>query len=140
MHSWQSCHLKGVKNLQFTLIFFPKTTRRSIFSSEERNMERVMEWDIQRGFQHHNQIHPNTDINLRHNLRVELFLNSCVSFYSFIILEIACRISPEAMIYSEIYHEWPQAIHGRFHREDPTFEIRRQFRRARGHRATGEIA
>ena len=40
-----------------------------------------------------------------------------------ILLEIACRISPEAMIYSEIYHEWPQAIHGRFHREDPTFEI-----------------
>ena len=40
-----------------------------------------------------------------------------------ILVEIACRISPEAMIYSEIYHEWPQAIHGRFHREDPTFEI-----------------
>ena len=57
-----------------------------------------------------------------------------------ILVEIACRISPEAMIYSEIYHEWPQAIHGRFHREDPTFEIWRQFRRARGHRATGEIA
>ena len=40
----------------------------------------------------------------------------------------------------EIYHDWPQANHGRFHREDPTFEIRRQFRRARGNRATGEIA
>ena len=43
--------------------------------------------------------------------------------YPGILVEIACRISPEAMIYSEIYHEWPQAIHGRFHREDPTFEI-----------------
>ena len=57
-----------------------------------------------------------------------------------ILLEIAWRYRREAMIYFKIYHDWLQANQGRFYREDPTFEIRRQFRKARGNRATGEIA
>ena len=57
-----------------------------------------------------------------------------------VLLEIAWRYRREAMIYFKIYHDWPQANQGRFYREDPTFEIRRQFRKARGNRATGEIA
>ena len=68
---------------------------------------------------------------------MEVFLFQLTST---IFVEIEWGISPKATIYFKIYHDWPQANQGRFYREDPTFEIRRQFRRARGNRATGEIA